>query len=124
MLTKAKKLASNVSTFDLAGKLKSGMNTILTNSSRLKEVLHKNVSALDEMWTGWKQQVKQEVKKTADQVMDQVSDTMTRLKNSLSGPQKHWMAPLMFHSANRIILFHKIASSRISGVRWRQAKRN
>jgi hypothetical protein len=64
------------------------MNTILTNSAKLKKVLHKNVSALDEMWTGWKQQVKQEVKKTADQVMDQVSDTMTRLKNRLSGPQK------------------------------------
>ncbi|WP_052091976.1 AHH domain-containing protein [Paenibacillus sp. FSL H7-0357] len=88
VLTKAKKLASNVSTFDLAGKLKSGMNTILTNSAKLKKALHKNVSALDEMWTGWKQQVKHEVKKTADQVMDQVSDTMTRLKNRLSGPQK------------------------------------
>ncbi|MEK5236161.1 phage baseplate assembly protein V [Paenibacillus sp. FSL L8-0470] len=93
VLTKAKKLASNVSTFDLAGKLKSGMNTILTNSSKLKKALHKNVSALDEMWTGWKQQVKHEVKKTADQVMDQVSDTMTRLKNRLSGPQKAMDGP-------------------------------
>ncbi|WP_342481501.1 phage baseplate assembly protein V [Paenibacillus sp. FSL L8-0340] len=83
VLTQAKKLASNVSTFDLAGKLKTQMNKLLANSSRLKEVLHKNVSALDEMWTGWKQQVKQEVKKTADHV----KDTMTRMKNGLSGPK-------------------------------------
>ncbi|WP_342481496.1 phage baseplate assembly protein V [Paenibacillus sp. FSL L8-0340] len=81
VLTKAKKLASNVSTFDLAGKLKSGMNTILTNSSNLKKVLQK---------------VKKEVKKTADQVMDQVSDTMTGLKNRLSGPQKALDGPSDF----------------------------
>ncbi|MEK5029645.1 zincin-like metallopeptidase toxin domain-containing protein [Paenibacillus sp. FSL M7-1046] len=40
VLTKAKKLASNVSAFDLAGKLKSGMNTLLEKHSKLKKVLH------------------------------------------------------------------------------------
>ncbi|WP_342481511.1 hypothetical protein NST07_10635 [Paenibacillus sp. FSL L8-0340] len=40
VLTKAKKLASNVSAFDLAGKLKSQMNTLLEKHSKLKKVLH------------------------------------------------------------------------------------
>lgn len=45
------------------------MNTILKNSPKLKKVLlNMNMSALDDMWTAWKQQVKHDVEKTADQL--------------------------------------------------------
>jgi len=47
----------------------------------------KNMSALDETWTTWKQQTKDRLSKSVDDITDYVSDSIERMRNIRFGPE-------------------------------------
>ncbi|CAH1228295.1 hypothetical protein [Paenibacillus sp. JJ-223] len=51
------------------------------NKAADKLVNSKNMSALDETWTAWKQQTKDRLNKSVDDITDYVSDSMDRMRN-------------------------------------------
>ncbi|WP_254438187.1 deaminase domain-containing protein [Paenibacillus sp. DCT19] len=55
------------------------------NKAADKLINSKNMSALDNNWTAWKQQAKTNLNKTAGNITDVASDTLNRAKNRLPG---------------------------------------
>ncbi|CAH1228305.1 hypothetical protein PAECIP111890_06266 [Paenibacillus sp. JJ-223] len=57
------------------------------NKAADKLVNSKNMSALDETWTTWKQQTKDRLNKSVDDITEYVSDSMERMRNTRFGPE-------------------------------------
>jgi len=57
------------------------------NKAADKLVNSKNMSALDETWTAWKQQTKDRLNKSIDDITDYVSDSIERMRNTRFGPE-------------------------------------
>ncbi|CAH1228374.1 nucleic acid/nucleotide deaminase domain-containing protein [Paenibacillus sp. JJ-223] len=57
------------------------------NKAADKLVNSKNMSALDETWTRWKQQTKDRLNKSVDDITDYVSDSIERMRNTRFGQE-------------------------------------